>query len=190
MGYSDGSFRYEESVIQETHQIIKYSTSFLDKSSQELRVLIISLYRSSRNPNDELLISNIKRMIDPTRICIISGDFNLNYLTESNNIIIKELHRLGFKQMMDEPTHMQGGIIDHLYIYCPPFYKDVVIKSTLISAFYTDHFGIHIKLFKKENEFKHIESSVPDYLIDQANEDCQRKRNKTSGKEEVKRRPG
>ena len=129
-------------------------------------------------------------MIDLTRICIISGDFNLNYLTESSNIIIKELHRLCFKQMMDEPTHMQGGIIDHLYIYCPPFYKNVLIKSSLISAFYTDHFGIHIKLFKKENEFKHIESSVPDYLIDQANEDCQRKRKKTSGKEKVKCRPG
>ena len=36
VGYSDSSFRYEESVIQETHQIIKYSTSFLDKSNQKL----------------------------------------------------------------------------------------------------------------------------------------------------------
>ena len=91
---------------------------------------------------------------------------------------------------MDEPTHMQGEIIDHLYIYCPPFYKNVLIKSSLISAFYTDHFGIHIKLFKKKNEFKHIESIVPNYLIDQVNEDCQRKNKKTIGKEKVKRLPG
>ena len=46
VGYSDGSFRYEDSVINETHQIIKYSTSFLDKHNQELQVLIISLYQS------------------------------------------------------------------------------------------------------------------------------------------------
>ena len=102
---------------------------------------------------------------------------------------IKELQRRGFKQMIDEPTHMLG-VIDHLYIYCPPLYKDVVIKSTLISVFYSDHFGIHIKLSKKEDEFKPIESSIPDYLIDQANEECQRKRKNTSGNQKFKRRPG
>ena len=109
-GYSDGSFTLEDSVVYETHQIIKYSTSFLDKNNQELQVLIISLYRSSRNSADELLISHIKRMIDLNQICIVAGDFNINFLTESNNIIIKELHRLNFKQMMDEPTHTQGGL--------------------------------------------------------------------------------
>ena len=58
VGYSDGSFRYEDNVIYETYQIIKYSTSFLEKHNQELQGLIISLYRSSRNFADELLISH------------------------------------------------------------------------------------------------------------------------------------
>ena len=195
VGYSDGSFRYEDSVIYETHQIIKYSTSFLDKHNQELQVLIISLYRSSRNSADELLISHIKRMIDLKQICIVAGDFNINFLIESNNMIIKELHRLNFKQMMDEPTHTQGGIIDHLYIYCPHFYKGVKINSNLITAFYTDHFGVHITLYKKEDEFRHIESTVPDYLIEQANNEGQNrkanaKRKKASTTEGNKRQHG
>ena len=85
------------------------------------------------------------------------------------------------------------GIIDHLYIYCSHFYKDVKINSTLITAFCTDHFGIHITLYKKEDEFKHIESTVPDYLIEQANNEGQNrkangKRKKASSKEENKRR--
>ena len=151
------------------------------------------MYRSSRSSDDESLISHITRMIDLNQICIVTGDFNINFLTESNHIIIKELHRLNFKQMMDEPTHTQGGIIDHLYIYCPHLYKDVKINSTLISAFYTDHFGIHITLYKKEDEFKHIESTVPDYLIEQANNEGQKrkantKRKKASSTEGNKRR--
>ena len=97
--------------------------------------------------------------------------------------------------MMDEPTHTQGGIIDHLYIYCPHFYKDVKINSTLISAFYTDHYGIHITLYKKEDEFKHIASTVPDYLIELTDKDGQNrransKREKASNTEEVKRHQG
>ena len=91
--------------------------------------------------------------------------------------------------MMDEPTHTQGGMIDHLYIYCPHLYKDVKINSTLISAFYTDHFGIQITLYKKEDEFKHIASTVPDYLIEQTDKDGQNrkansKRKKLVAKEE------
>ena len=153
------------------------------------------MYRSSRNSSDELLISHIKRMIDLEQICIVTGDFNINFLTESNHIIIKELHRLNFTQMMDEPTHTQGGIIDHLYIYCPHFYKEVKINSTLISAFYTDLFGIQITLYKKEDEFKHIESTVPDYLIEQENNDSQNKRanskrKKASGTGGAKRQNG
>ena len=60
---------------------------------------------------------------------------------------------------MDEPTHMQGGIIDHLYIHCPDTYKDVVITSDLIAPFYSDHFGILVTLYKKEKEFKRIETN-------------------------------
>ena len=88
-GYSDEMFKYEECVICETYQIMKYSTSFMHKINNETKVCIISLYRSSRNPNDIEISSHLLRMMDPTRICIIAGDFNLNFKTDSNNLIIK-----------------------------------------------------------------------------------------------------
>ena len=70
-------------------------------------------------------------------------------------------------------------IIDH-----PHICKDVKINSTLISAFYTDHFGIHITLYKKEDEFKHIESTVPNYLIEQANNEGQNRKANTKRKKD------
>ena len=110
-------------------------------------------------------------MLDPAQICIISGDFNLNFRTESGNLIINELLKMHFIQMIEEPTHTQGGIIDHLYIRGPAAYSDVRIESDLIAPFYTDHFGITITIYKKDKEFKHIQSTVPDYLLQQEDND-------------------
>ena len=93
-------------------------------------------------------------MIDISRICIIGGDFNLDFRKQSNNIILKQLKNMNFMQMIDYPTHMQGGIIDHLYIYCPKTHNDVLIESDLISPFYSDHFGICIDIYKGEKTFK------------------------------------
>ena len=118
--------------------------------------------------NDASIISIIESLIEPTKICIISGDFNLNFLTDANNVIVTALQRLKFTQVIDQPTHTQGGIIDHLYIRQPHIYRKVEIISDLVAAFYSDHIGIQITLLKNENEFRHIENSVPDHLIDQA----------------------
>ena len=71
-------------------------------------------------------------------------------------------------ECVKQPTHIQGGIIDHLYIRQPHIYREVEIISDLVAAFYSDHTGIQITLLKNENEFKHIENSVPDHLIAQA----------------------
>ena len=146
------------------------------------------MYRSSRNTNDASIISIIERLIEPTKICIISGDFNLNFLTDSNNVIITALQRLKFTQVIDQPTHIQGGIIDHLYIRQPHIYREVEIISDLVAAFYSDHIGIQITLLKNENEFKHIENSVPDHLIAQAvNDSLSSKRKKKDDPAKAKR---
>lgn len=78
----------------------------------------------------------------------------------------KKMPELRFTQMMDRPTHTQGGIIDHLYIHRPNSYIDIKITCCVIAAFYTDHFGVNITFFKEEDEFIHIKSSVPDHLIE------------------------
>ena len=165
VGYAEKTFQPEQDIVRESHQIIKYSTSFQHKSGKNVFVDVIGVYRSTRSSNDNTLLSDIKRMIDFSRVCLISGDFNLDVRKQSNNVILKELRDMKFTQMIDYPTHVQGGIIDHLHVFCPKTYNNVMIESDLIAPFYSDHFGICINIYKGENTFKHIASSVPDDLI-------------------------
>ena len=115
-----------------------------------------------KSKRDASIVSVIERLIEPSKICIVSGDLNLKFLTDSNNVIINALQRLKFTQFIDQPTHIQGGIIDHLYMRQPHIYREVEIISDLVAVFYSDHIGIQITFLKNENEFKHIENSVPD----------------------------
>ena len=47
---------------------------------------------------------------------MIGGDFNICALTKENNILTKSLKEMGFKQKVTQPTHIQGGALDHIYI--------------------------------------------------------------------------
>ena len=161
-------------MVELTYQIIKYSLSFLHDSEKIVNVDIISLYRSGNNPNDSDILSHIQSMFDPSRICIISGDFNLDIRKQSRHLIIQELKKMMFDQKIETPTHVQGGIIDHLYIYYPQEFKDVLISYETVAAFYTDHFGISITLHKGENKFRQIKSSISEDLIRPNNEEDSR----------------
>ena len=46
-------------------------------------------------------------------------------------------------------------------------YNGIEIHSDIMTPFYSDHFGIRISIYKKEKVFKHILSTVPDYLIEE-----------------------
>ena len=68
-------------------------------------------------------------------------------------------------QLIDHPTHKDGGIIDHLYMYRPSCYSEVIISWELFSPFYSDHFGISIIINKGNNPFLQMPTTIPDDLI-------------------------
>ena len=72
-----------------------------------------------------------------------------------------------FTKLIDAPTHMKGGTIDHLYVWRPPGFTNILINWELFSPFYSDHFGISITINKEKDVFKSILSTVPDYLIEE-----------------------
>ena len=47
---------------------------------------------------------------------IVGGDFNLCFYEKNLNPFPKHMSSLGFKQIVDEPTHIEGGLIDHCYV--------------------------------------------------------------------------
>ena len=45
----------------------------------------------------------------------IVGDFNVDYLKDSQCNIVSTLQCMGFEQQIKHSTHQKGGLIDHVY---------------------------------------------------------------------------
>ena len=81
-------------------QIVKIRLKELDS---------ISLYRSSSKSLIETSESILK-MIDLSKATLITGDFNVCLMKRPSNIITTSLKELGFKQLIEDATHIQGTI--------------------------------------------------------------------------------
>ena len=119
-------------------------------------------------------------MVNKNRICIIFGDFNLPYRKQHHHFVITELLVMGFSQLVDHPTHNRGNIIDLCFLFKPNEFEDVVIGWELYSPFYTDHFGICIKINKGKDIFKETESTLPNSILGQLRDSIGKDGNKSS----------
>ena len=147
--YSEQIFQYDHDIYDDTFQMMKYSASFVHDDIGNVEVDIISIYRSSNCAHDGVIIENIRRMFRNDRICIIYGDLNLRYQNQPKAYLIQEILNLNFSQLINHPTHRDGGIIDHVYLFRPHMYEEVVINWELFAPFYSDHFGISIIIQKR-----------------------------------------
>ena len=96
---------HTQDVVKQTLQISKFSLDGIDS---------ISVYRSSTHSILEVREA-LTSMVELKKPTLITGDFNLCVKKNLNNVITVSLKQMGFKMMMDRPTHIQGGHIDHIY---------------------------------------------------------------------------
>ena len=76
--------------------------------------------------------------IDRTKDTIILGDFNIDmYGNEKSCSIMQELSKFGFIQIIDEPTHIEGGVIDHCHVSGNSLIQRLELSQK--SVYYTDH---------------------------------------------------
>ena len=74
---------------------------------------------------------------------MIVGDFNACYRDDHNNKLIHGLLQMGFKQIIDKPTHIRGRIIDQIYMNDP---SRLTFSVEKYSPYYTDHDALCISL--------------------------------------------
>ena len=117
-------------------QISKFTSNDLD---------LIVLYRS-KNGNYEELQRHLERMIDKEKPVLIVGDFNFCYLKDTNVTKIY-LHNNNFSQIVTEPTHIEGSLLDHAYVR--DIGKTHQYKTELHSKYYSDHKAVAV-IVKKE----------------------------------------
>jgi hypothetical protein len=129
--YKSEIFKPGPEIKEEKMQISKLESKEVD---------IIIVYRSEQG-NLTDLVEHLKKLINTGVNTVVTGDFNICYVSNRNNKITKYLENDGFSQLMNEPTHMKGRHLDHLYFR--PGSKPVQIPSIhRYSPYYSDHDAI------------------------------------------------
>ena len=83
-------------------------------------------------------------MIDDKKITVIGGDFNICVLKHPNNLMTKRLKESYFEQTVKQATHIEGGLIDHLYIKKGK--EDISWDVEVLPKYYSDHDCICVTL--------------------------------------------
>ena len=103
-------------------------------------VIIIGVYRSNDGKNRDFL-KEINLLVMEKKFCVIGGDFNINILNSMDRYLTCELNKMGFTQIVKKPTHIDGGLIDHIYVRQG---KDKMFTWVLehFPKYYSDHDGL------------------------------------------------
>lgn len=106
---------------------------------------LINLYRFSSSTDVRQFTKDILPLINTTRVQIIVGDTNLDLLKNENNFFTQSLQNWKFVQKVSSSTHIQSGILDHIYFFTPrPGVSCTIYK--LHPQYWSDHYCVSVCL--------------------------------------------
>ena len=85
-------------------------------------------------------------MLEDGKPHLLVGDFNYCYLDCSSNSASKYLRSSEFKQLVKEPTHLEGNLLDQAHIR--DINGNLQCSIILHSKYYSDHKGLAITIKK------------------------------------------
>ena len=129
--YYKDRFKHAANISKDGFSISKVECKELD---------IIGIYRS-QDGNVQDLIKELKDLIDSRKTTVIGGDMNICVLRKPNNYVTSSLKEMGFQQIVSKATHIDGGIIDHIYIAQGENVK-LAWNLEYFPKYYSDHDGL------------------------------------------------
>jgi exonuclease III len=99
--YKKNIFKHETDVKEENMQISKFTSSDID---------VLVLYRS-QNGNLNLLRQHLEELMNSEKPTMVIGDFNFCFLEDSSQSLKNYLTE-NFSQLVKEPTHIEGNLLD------------------------------------------------------------------------------
>jgi exonuclease III len=125
-------FTHDMDIKKKNMQLTKFTSPTLD---------VIALYRSQQGSQKELN-HYIKQMETIKKPLLVVGDFNFCYLESSPNPTKHFLVANNFSQLIREPTHIEGNLLDQAYFWN----MDGLLECSAVvhSKYYTDHKGLAI----------------------------------------------
>ena len=134
-------FKHIKDIKQENMQLSKFESSIID---------IVVIYRSQDGNYIELR-QNIESMTEGKKPELVIGDLNFCYQNHSSNPIKKYFNENDFSQLIQEPTHIEGNLLDHAYKRDT---RQIYEYSTEThSKYYSDHKGLAIIVKKSRCYF-------------------------------------
>lgn len=103
--YFTDEFEISGAINKDFYQISKVSSADFD---------VINIYCSQIHNKAEFL-RDLGTLAGPMRSGFIVGDFNVDFLQEPKAAVVSKILSHGFKQQVDHPTHIEGGLLDHIY---------------------------------------------------------------------------
>ena len=135
--YSNNRFTHAENIIRDGFSVSKMTSENID---------VVGVYRSKGGVIRDLT-ETLDTLIDDAKITVIGGDLNICALKAPNNIVTKRLKERGFDQGVKIATHIEGGLLDHVYIH-----RGVNVKIDwdieVFPKYYSDHDGIGLTLWE------------------------------------------
>ena len=106
---------------------------------------VFVIYRSA-SCTTARVVESISSMLNPKKAILICGDMNICFKRNKNNGLIQFLLLNGFVQKVPKATHIDGGLIDHVYFRRGV--ENIHATVSLYSTYYTanDHDALLIEL--------------------------------------------
>ena len=99
---------------------------------------VVNVY-CSKGAEKRRLLNDLLSLLQGSSHVIIVGDFNDNFLQNPKPKFIEDMIRQGLSQLVESPTHIEGGLLDHVYV------KDASrFKTATYFRYYTDHAAIAV----------------------------------------------
>ena len=133
------NFKHSRNINYEGFSITKIENDKYD---------IIGVYRSQEGDVMNL-ITQLEILITEGKTTVIGGDMNVCGLAHPKNYITVTLIEKGFKQLVKKSTHIEGGLIDHMYLIQGKYDK-FTYQVEEFPKYYSDHDGLGIILCEFE----------------------------------------
>ena len=105
--YYKDIFHHGIDICTENYQMTMFQATKFD---------VVCVYRSQfqSKTTDIGFLKDLQRLLKNSYQAYILGDFNSEAFEK--NSIMHEIEKLGFSQLLHQPTHILGGLIDHCYV--------------------------------------------------------------------------
>ena len=130
---------HKKEIVSSVQIIVQTNFSLIFLSFEP--VMIIFAYLSQGASYAEV-VKEFKNHLTPSSQAIILGDMNFEWQTE-NNYFTDFMRASGYQQLVNEPTHDCGRVIDHIYI--SPSLNVNNLKMEKRSVYFSDHDAIFVK---------------------------------------------